>query len=306
MEDDVYARGRVLAAQHRIADWFASFMAFARERDATSAWRPQLNPVPPHKLRHDSEQRAYQQQAGIAAGLGLHIEGGARLNGPAVNPANSTDAARQWHGAAPQIAVIDDFLTPAALDALRRHCWGSDVWQQSFADGYVGAFPEHGFAAPLLAQIAEELRSVFGEICGDHPLKYVWAFKYDSELRGIGVHADEAAVNVNFWITPDEANLDPESGGLVIWDKAAPLDWDFSRYNSDVAAIRDFLEQSGARKRVVPYRANRAVIFDSDLFHQTDNIHFRPGYLNRRINVTMLYGDRHTGTTGSEDRAGAL
>jgi Family of unknown function (DUF6445) len=42
----------------------------------------------------------------------------------------------------------------------------------------------------------------------------------------------------------------------------------------------------------VRYRANRAVIFDSDLFHETDRIAFKEGYLNRRINITMLYGKR--------------
>ncbi len=42
----------------------------------------------------------------------------------------------------------------------------------------------------------------------------------------------------------------------------------------------------------VPYRANRAVIFDSDLFHETDRIRFADGYQNRRINITMLYGRR--------------
>jgi hypothetical protein len=40
-------------------------------------------------------------------------------------------------------------------------------------------------------------------------------------------------VNVNFWITPDDANLDPERGGLIVWDVAAPLDWDFAKYNND-------------------------------------------------------------------------
>jgi hypothetical protein len=46
----------------------------------------------------------------------------------------------------------------------------------------------------------------------------------------------------------------------------------------------------------VPHRANRALIFDSDLFHETDNIHFKDGYLNRRINITMLYGRRGEAT----------
>ena len=34
------------------------------------------------------------------------------------------------------------------------------------------------------------------------------------------------------------------------------------------------------------------VIFNSDYAHKTDELHFKPGYLNRRINVTMLFGRR--------------
>ena len=151
---------------------------------------------------------------------------------------------------------------------------------------------EQAFAAPLLAQIAEGLRDTFPSIIGDHRLRMLWGFKYDSALRGIEIHADQAAVNVNFWITPDEANTNPDSGGMVIWDVAAPQDWDARTYNGDDAAARAFLERSGATPRTVPYRANRAVIFDSDLFHKTDEIDFEEGYLNRRINLTMLYGRR--------------
>jgi hypothetical protein len=35
-------------------------------------------------------------------------------------------------------------------------------------------------------------------------------------------HADNSALNVNFYIAPDNANLDPEHGGMEIWDVAAP------------------------------------------------------------------------------------
>jgi hypothetical protein len=152
--------------------------------------------------------------------------------------------------------------------------------------------PEHGFVCPLLAQIDEELRSTYPAIIGQLPLFHWWGFKYDSRLSGTNIHADFAAVNVNFWITPDDANLDPASGGLVVWDKPAPLDWTFAQYNGGDAVIRDFLARSGARSVTVPYRANRAIIFDSDLFHETDRIAFKEGYLNRRINITMLYGRR--------------
>ena len=42
----------------------------------------------------------------------------------------------------------------------------------------------------------------------------------------------------------------------------------------------------------VPYRQNRAIIFNSDLFHATEAVHFRPDYRSHRINITMLYGER--------------
>ena len=70
------------------------------------------------------------------------------------------------------------------------------------------------------------------------------------------------------------------------------MEWDFAKFNGDTPAIQDFLTRNNAKPIKVPYRANRAVIFDSDLFHATDTIRFKEGYLNRRINVTMLYGRR--------------
>ena len=288
----LYERGTALAAQHRIAEWFASFHAFAQGEMKTEP--PGSSRALAHKARHDAEQQAWQREQGISPRAGLHVEGGARLEGRAVNPINAEDAARQWREHHPQVVVVDNLLTDAALAALRRFCLGSTVWRTGFDSGYLGAFPEHGFSVPLLAQIAEEFRSVFSGICGALPLKYAWAFKYDSAMEGVHIHADDAVVNVNFWITPDEANLDPQSGGLMVWDVAAPSSWDFTKFASEQAATRDFLARSHAKSITVPYRANRAVIFDSGLLHQTDKIRFRDGYDNRRINVTLLYGERNS------------
>jgi tetratricopeptide (TPR) repeat protein len=276
-------RGQVLFESGRIAEGIAAFM-----RSAELVYGQQ-SPLadPPYKLRHDREQLDYL--AGIKGRFATPA--GALVAGPAVSPGNSA-AAEQWRTKKPQIAVIDNLLTPAALEGLRRFCLEAPIWRKSYDNGYLGAFPEHGFACPLLGQIAGELRGAFPDIFRDHPLLYMWGFKYDSQLTGINIHADESAVNVNFWLTPDEANRDPQSGGLVIWDVAAPLDWDFAKFNADTPAIRAFLAEAGAKSVTVPYRANRAVIFDSDLFHETDKIRFQEGYLNRRINVTMLYGRR--------------
>ena len=101
-------------------------------------------------------------------------------------------------------------------------------------------------------------------------------------------------MNVNLWITPDDANLDPRTGGLLLYDVAAPRDWDFATYNNNRGAkIRALLAAQNARPTHIPYRYNRAVIFDSDLFHATPALTFRSGYENRRINVTVLFGARH-------------
>jgi tetratricopeptide (TPR) repeat protein len=280
-------RGKVLSEMNRLEE---SFQAFRRAAElAYGGDKPDSTKLP-HQARHDREQREWLAAQGDASKA--RILGGERLAGYAVNPQNRADAARAWATHDPKIVVIDDLLTSEALESLRRYCLGSDIWHTVYTQGYLGAFPESGFAAPLLAQVAEELSTTFGEIFASCPLRYHWAFKYDGTLDGIGIHADEAAVNVNFWITPDEANRDPQGGGLVIWDKAAPLEWDFAKFNADESAAYDFLAKEGAKAVRVPYRANRAVIFDSNLFHKTDEIDFAEGYENRRINITMLYGRR--------------
>jgi Tfp pilus assembly protein PilF len=301
--------GTVLCESDHLDEGFAAFRRHAELAYGSPASSAAAagEPVAPHKAQHDREQQEYLQEylqenlnggnapAGARISAPFRLEDGGRVPGHAVNPdASNGDIATRWRSSKPQIAVIDNLLTDEALTKLRHFCWGSTIWRKVYPEGYLGAMPEHGFACPLLAQIADELRSTYPAILGGHPLLQFWGFKYDSRLSGIKIHADFAAVNVNFWITPDDANLDPASGGLVVWDAPAPLDWNFAKYNDDAPAAREFLAKAGARAVTVPHRANRAVIFDSDLFHETDRIAFKDGYRNRRINITMLYGRRET------------
>ncbi len=93
----------------------------------------------------------------------------------------------------PGITHVDDLLRPEALESLRRFCLESTIWFQfTYANGYLGAFWEQGFWCPLLAQIQEELRLALPAIFGEHLLRKLWAFKYDSRLSGIPMHADFA------------------------------------------------------------------------------------------------------------------
>jgi Flp pilus assembly protein TadD len=225
----------------------------------------------------------------------IHKADGTALAGPAINPKLDTAAIQARYAATgPGVVHFDELLTPEALAKLYRYCVESTVWYEfKWVNGYVGAFMEDGFGCELIAQIGRELPKALPAIFKSHNLLKCWGFKYESGRReGIEAHADFAAVNVNFWVTPDSANLDPNSGGLRVWDKEAPLDWDFDTYNRNEKAILDFLEKEKAAEIVVPYRQNRALIFNSDLFHRTDEIRFKEGYENRRINITMLYGRR--------------
>ncbi|MBI5777168.1 MAG: tetratricopeptide repeat protein, partial [Nitrospirae bacterium] len=158
----------------------------------------------------------------------LHQADCPSLPGGAVNPSLNVAAIEaRYNAKRPEITYVDGLLTEEALRSIHRFCLDSTIWKRDYPNGYLGAFLGDGFACPLLLQIAEELRLKLPGIFHQHKLTQSWAFKYDSALTGLNMHADAAAVNVNFWITPDEANLDPDHGGLVVWDKEAPQDWNF-------------------------------------------------------------------------------
>ena len=197
------------------------------------------------------------------------------------------------------LTYIDNFLSKKALNSLRNFLYGSTIWFDVKKDGYLGTYLIDGFANPLILQIADELRKKLPKIFKNHAINQIWAFKYDSRaknkdssLRGINVHADFAAINVNFWVTPKEANLNPNSGGLIVYDVEAPEDWNFNTYNNNEKRIREELKKSKGKTKVIQYNENRAVIFNSNLFHETDSYEFKEGYENRRINVTILFGRR--------------
>ena len=78
----------------------------------------------------------------------------------------------------------------------------------------------------------------------------------------------------------------------VIYDTPAPEDWTFQKYNVKGDEIYELLKKNKAKCVNVPYKFNRAVLFNSDYFHETDNINFKDEYEGRRINITYLFGDR--------------
>jgi len=240
--------------------------------------------VPFDAARHPLVARTYKRP--------VHIAEVRPPAGPLINPALDFRGIQERYLAAdPKVMAVDGLLTREALSALRHFCLESTFWN-NIKRGYLGAYFHDGFFSELLLRLAWELRESFPAIFRDLPLQMLWGYKCESNQPGLGIHADAAAVNVNFWITDDTANLDPQAGGLLVYPANAPEHWGFSKFNNDSAALQHYLLSKGGEPIRVPYRANRAVIFDSDLFHATDTFRFQEGYLNRRINITLLYGRR--------------
>ena len=216
---------------------------------------------------------------------------------------------KSYYNTNPNLVILDDFLNPEALQKLRNYCFEFPFWNTIYGRGYLGAFRENGFQPKVLTtlstELMEKLPNIFNTPNKRH-LGQMWAFKYESKCPGIDIHADFAAINMNLWITPTKCNVDYDkekdigkSGGMWIWDKGAPADWDFTRYNGDdKTEVIKYLKDNKATAIYIPYKYNRCVLFDSNLFHKTADVHFHPGFENKRINVTMLFGTREN--TGVE------
>lgn len=225
----------------------------------------------------------------------IYVHHQQRVTGGALNPRTDVREIETQY-TKEGIVVVDNFLKPEVVQALHEFAALSQIYTDSKPRGYVGSYWDDGFMTPLLLQVIEELPAMFPNIFDDKPLTNAWAYNYDTQYqKGIKIHGDEAAVNCNLWVTPDDANLDKTSGGLIIYTKPVPLGWDFATYNTKEgdAGIHRLIQN--ANKVVVPYRQNRIVLFKSDLLHATDNMKFKTGFKNRRINLTFLYGNRGQG-----------
>ena len=281
----------------------------------------------------------------------------------------AADSLPSWQSR-PPIVVVDDVLSAAALASVRRLLLESTLWfDGAKPSGYVGAYVNEGLSSEVLLGVAEELRKGLPSALKDQRLWHLWAYSYESPSddekkkkgddgpgkknakakggpKGISLHADFAAVNVNLWITPDEHNLSPGTGGLRIFHRLPPKGAAFSDYNcppgdgfdechdrllrfvgeangesgggggsesetesgdapncdddDDIDNIDEsdpYRVRVGATSTLVPYKANRVVIFDSSLLHATDEYHFKPTdeerggkHEHRRINLTYLFG----------------
>ncbi|MGO8071081.1 tetratricopeptide repeat protein [Rhizobium leguminosarum] len=191
-----------------------------------------------------------------------------------------------------KFCYFDGLFTEKALEQLTSYLLRSTIWHNDGqkGKGYLGAYETNGLRHPLIDNIIEEIENGFRSAFGEGKVSQLWCYKNIIGRTGVGAHADFSNLNLNVWLTPDRYNLDTGSGGLVIYHKRAPADWCFEKYNGDHEAINALL--NNCERTAIPYRCNRAMIFDSSLFHASNGVNFKRSHEGGRLNLTFLFGLR--------------
>ena len=202
------------------------------------------------------------------------------------------------------VAIIDNILNPEILESLQSFANEAMIFQDS-RNGYIGAYAKNGLLFPTTTMLATVIGRTFPNIIsrgdgsgGGLPLVQMWMYKYSTKDNwkqkvknsGIALHADDAVINVNIWITKTEHDVE-QSGGLLLYPNLHAEKKD---------SFEDFNTQSAFRLNVeneeviqVYHKPNRCVIFDSKMYHQSDSdMMFGKKYENSRINLTLLFGRR--------------
>lgn len=122
-----------------------------------------------------------------------------------LNEANDWQAIEQEYlGMDPGIVYVDNFLTPEALESVRRLCLESTTFYDvrstcvcklvcaqvleceahnvRWGDccqccSYVGSYVEEGLASNVIYRIVEELRRVMPSVIGEKRLQTMWSYK---------------------------------------------------------------------------------------------------------------------------------
>jgi hypothetical protein len=204
---------------------------------------------------------------------------------------------RQWapvedalEGSAPfHYAVLDDLLEPATCRVLRERLIEHWAWRPKnwVSEHLHNARPD----IPEIHLLAEELRAALPRVLKGLDFVEHWALLYTKNTPG-RIHSDHAQKTISIWLTPDEHNLDPERGGLVLHDvkrSAAMMPHEHLMGQSASEYVR---ARTGGRSVRVPYRWNRAILFDAMTFHETDQLSFSlAGSDAYRMNLSLAFDD---------------
>lgn len=182
--------------------------------------------------------------------------------------------------------VLDDFFTKPLCTALHQRmvlCREFDDYYQSYQA------KDYDLNDDLTKYIVDDLLKASPRLFGE--FVRAWSFVYNNEADGVGLHSDPSSFNINVWVTPDESVKDKFKNGLNIYSVKVPSDLTAEQYNCSANNfLRNIVYEKPHVIYRVPYKYNRAIIFDASMPHETDSVSMNSGVQDRRVSYTMLYG----------------
>ena len=183
------------------------------------------------------------------------------------------------------ITVIDDLFVDYIVDALRLRIQTANKFDKIYSN--YTAIDYYSHTDQLTKDISIEIANKFNL----KDFKRAWSFLYNNVGAGVNFHADPSNININIWVTPDNAILNYNKNGLIICNKKPPENWDREQWNGNKDnCIDNFLKKEKHFNTKINYKCNRAILFDGALFHKTDDVETKEGIFNKRVSYTMLYG----------------
>lgn len=187
-------------------------------------------------------------------------------------------------------AVIDGIFTDDVCDGVRTEIVNSWAWQLMNADGEE-LFIRDFSSAPIEA-LGEELTKRLPRVFDGLSLQQYIAF-WHHRNTGLYAHSDISQVSLNLWLTPDEFNRNPATGGMILHDVKRTDDMEIHEFNAAPWSTGYLASHTKGNSVRVTYKCNRAVLFDSRTFHASDTpLDFvNAGPESIRLNLTLMFDE---------------
>ena len=199
----------------------------------------------------------------------------------------SINQRKNWKFNKEEIAVWDNFFTPECLKILKyRVMYGKycDTDRKDYQA--IDYFKNTDYVSE---RIAEDLRKETGL----PEFQRAWSFVYSqNDGMGVSIHCDPSLFNLNVWVSSDKSVKDKSYNGLNIYKIKPPKEWPRAKWNGDARWALEYIKSKNIEPVKIPYKSNRAILFDGAYFHQTNRVSMKEGIENRRVSYTMLFGSQ--------------
>jgi len=177
------------------------------------------------------------------------------------------------------IQIIDNFFPDDVCTRLRNFMLEKKSYDELYAD----------YAAVNFYDRTDEVNYIQDKIIELKNFSYLrsWSFIYRNFARGVLPHADPARYTLSIWVSLDESILDWRENGLNVY-MVKPASENSEKYSNGYEYVYDVIKDVDPVR--IPYKYNRAILFDSLYIHSSGNVSMKPGDIHRRVGYTYLFG----------------